>query len=242
MMNEIIKNTLAPVLKNGKIHIDSKFKKVKLDVGLSMNAPNSEYWLQRESDLIVFGFEPSTKCHESFSKNNQQMRELYPQYTFIDPNRINETFFPIQCALSDGQPSYEKFFITGNDLGCSSLYEPVYFPVVSTEIVPVINLKNFFELFPWEAIEYIDQLKIDAQGSDYKILVGAGEYLSRIVYITVENTTQDQYKKPDDYFRFDHYLNQFGFILTKAEGINSTYLNTNLIDKLQDINFFTEDK
>ena len=62
--------------------------------------------------------------------------------------------------------------------------------------------------------------------------------LNNIVYITLENSTHNQYKKEDDYHKFDSYLKQFNFIKTQEEGINSTYLNFSHIDKTQDINFF----
>lgn len=241
-MNKIIKKVLSKHLLNDKIFISDNFKKAKLDVGLSMNAPNSEYWLRDESDLIVFGFEPSTKCHNSFINENESMRKRFTEYVFIEPDRINKTFFPIKCALSNGEPRYQKFYNTGNDLGCSSLYEPCYFPILDIEEVPVISLKDFFDLFPWEQIQYIDQLKIDTQGSDYNILLGAQDYLNNIVYITLENSTQDQYKKENDYYKFDFYLKKFGFLKIEEQGINSTYLNFNHIDKVNNINFFIENK
>jgi hypothetical protein len=49
-MDNIVKNVLSPILKNGEIYIDPKFKKVKIDIGLSISAPNSELWLQNEHD------------------------------------------------------------------------------------------------------------------------------------------------------------------------------------------------
>jgi hypothetical protein len=238
-MNKILKDVLHPVLKDNKIFIPNGFKNVKLDVGLSMNSPNSEVWLQREENLMVFGFEPGTAAHESFTFKNKEMSEKYPQYIFINPDRINKTFFPLKCALSNGEIRKEKFYITGNDLGCSSLYEPNWFEVVDVEEVAVITLKDFFEVFPWEQINYIDHLKIDAQGSDFSILEGAGDYLNNIVFISLENTTQGQYNKEEDYYKFKNYLKKYDFELIEEEGINSTYLNTNHIDKLGSINFFT---
>jgi len=241
-MNNIVSQVLNPLLKDSKIFIPKKFKKVKLDVGLSMNAPHAEVWTENEKDLLVIGFEPSSLCHDSFTNHNKEMSSQYPNYTFVNPNKIFNNFYPLKCALSNGEPRFQTFYTTGNDLGCSSLYEPTYFPVIQTEEVPVITLKDFFNLFPWEQIPYIDQLKIDTQGSDYEVLLGAGDYLNNIVYITLENSTHNQYKKEDDYHKFDFYLKQFNFIKTKEEGINSTYLNFNHIDKTEDIKFFVENK
>jgi hypothetical protein len=45
----------------------------------------------------------------------------------------------------------------------------------------------FFDGFPWDRFEYIDYIKIDAQGSDLNILKSAGSYLrERVVYVTAE--------------------------------------------------------
>jgi len=241
-MNNIVKQVLNPLLKNNKIFIPERFKKVKLDVGLSINAPNTEIWTENENNLLVIGFEPSSLCHDSFINNNREMANKYPEYVFIKPDKIFDSFFPLKCALSNGQPRYQTFYNTGNDLGCSSLYEPVYFPIKQIEEVPVITLENFFDLFPWDQISYIDQLKIDTQGSDYEVLLGAKNYINNIIYITLENSTHGQYKKEEDYNKFDDYLKQFNFVKIKEEGINSTYLNYNYLDKSINVNFFIENK
>ena len=51
-----------PLRSDGKIDIPSHIKHVKLDIGLSYNAPMSQYWLSHEDDLMVFGFEPNPAC------------------------------------------------------------------------------------------------------------------------------------------------------------------------------------
>lgn len=247
-MNAIVKKVLKPILKDKKIYIDPKFKKVKIDVGLSISAPNSELWLQNENDLMVIGFEPSSICFDSFTTYNYSTRTQYPQYVCISPEKINESFFPIQCALASGEPRYQKFYNTADNkedknlLGCSSLYEPSYFPILNTEEVAVISLSHMFDLFPWDIISYIDQLKLDTQGSDFDILIGTKEYLNKIVYLTLENSTHGQYKKEEDYHKFDSYLEKFNFTKISEDGINSTYLNNNHIDKIKKINFFVENK
>lgn len=245
-MNNIVREVLNPILKQNKIFINPKFKKVKLDIGLSMNAPNSELWLRNEEDLMVLGFEPSSNCFNSLTLDSEDTRAKYPQYVYMNSERIGVSFFPIKCAISSGEPRYQKFYNTAanendkNLFGCSSLYTPTYFPVHYTEEVPVLSLKHVFDLFPWDQIPYIDQLKADTQGSDFDVLVGAGDYLNNIVYVTIENSTQGQYVKEDDYHKFDSYLKKYNFHKIQEEGINSTYVNHTHLDKLQAINFFVE--
>ena len=107
-MDNIVKKCFKSYLKNDKIYIDPKFKKVKIDIGLSISAPNSELWLQNESDLMVIGFEPSSICFDSFTTHNHSTRTQYPQYVCITPEKINQSFFPIKCALASGEPRYQK--------------------------------------------------------------------------------------------------------------------------------------
>ena len=47
------------ILENDKIKIPSWAKRVKLDIGMSLNAPNSQKWLEADNELCVFGFEPN---------------------------------------------------------------------------------------------------------------------------------------------------------------------------------------
>jgi hypothetical protein len=82
------------------------------------------------------------------------------------------------------------FYINNNDCGTSSLFkhdEKRLGSIKKLVKVDVCSLKMFFDNFPWERFEYIDYIKIDAQGSDLNILKGAGKYLQeRVVFVTAE--------------------------------------------------------
>lgn len=165
---------------------------VKLDIGLSYNAPQSQSWLSYEdSSLMVFGFEPNPESIACITnKNNQKQHHSHGeclQYKYIDEGR----FMLQPCALSSVEtPATMKFYISNNDCGTSSLYpndESRLGKIKSVIDVPVYSLKMFFDGFPWDRFQYIDYIKIDAQGSDLNILKSAGSYLSeRVVYVTAE--------------------------------------------------------
>ena len=165
---------------------------VKLDVGLSYNAPQSQSWLSHEDDgLMVFGFEPNPASIACITnKHNQKQHHSHGdclQYKYIEEGR----FVIQQCALSSvSEPTTMKFYVSNNDCGTSSLYpnDERYLGKIKEVIdVPVYSLKMFFDGFPWDRFEYIDYIKIDAQGSDLNILKSAGSYLSdRVVYVTAE--------------------------------------------------------
>ena len=164
---------------------------VKLDVGLSYSAPQSQNWLSREPDLMVFGFEPNPDLVDIISKGNIQKRDPCHgeplQKKYIDEKR----FSLVSIALSDvDKVEQMDFYINKNDCGTSSLFkhDEKYLGSIEKVVrVNVCSLKMFFDNFPWERFEYIDYIKIDAQGSDLNILKSAGKYLQeRVVYVTAE--------------------------------------------------------
>lgn len=240
-MNNIINDVLKDLMVDGKIFIPPWCNKVKLDVGLSMNAPNSERWLQNEDDLIVFGFEPGNIAYDLLVNKYTERVSLFPQYVHMKSERILKTFFPIKCALSNTEPKKQTFYNTNGDPGVSSLFVPKNVSINNTEEVLVISLNNFFDLFPWEQIPYIDQLKIDAQGSDFDILMGCDKYLDKIVYVTVEDHIWNDYLgKEDDYHRFESFLCDFNFKKIQTINGNSTYLNNLYANTVDKIVFFVE--
>jgi FkbM family methyltransferase len=140
---------------------------------------------------MVFGFEPNPESIACITnKNNQKQHHSHGeclQYKYIDEGR----FMLQPCALSSVEtPATMKFYISNNDCGTSSLYpndESRLGKIKSVIDVPVYSLKMFFDGFPWDRFQYIDYIKIDAQGSDLNILKSAGSYLSeRVVYVTAE--------------------------------------------------------
>ena len=172
-------------------NIPEKCTHVKLDIGLSYSAPQSQKWLEYENELMVFGFEPNPECAEIINKGNIQKRH-HEHGEPLNQKYIDEGRFILNnYALSNVETTeYMDFYINKKDCGTSSLFrhDEMYLGPIDKEIkVPVISLKIFFDNFPWNRFEYIDYIKIDAQGSDLNILKGAGEYLTdKVVYVTAE--------------------------------------------------------
>jgi FkbM family methyltransferase len=187
----------------------NNYKNVKIDIGLSHDAPMSRTWLYNSTnDLLVIGFEPNINSIESVKRRT--------------PNNINNNFFIIPVALHNTDTKIEKdYYVTGQDWGTSSLYKPLderLGPVNEIYKVPVYSLKHLFDIFPWNKFEYIDYIKVDAQGSDLDILKGAGKYLNeRVVYVTAEpdghqyesaeecnEKNIDEYMKSQNFMRIQH--------------------------------------
>ncbi len=194
-MNDKLKNKLfSHILENNKIKIPKWAKRVKIDVGTSLNAPNSQKWLEVDNELCVFGFEPNIYNLRILHTGNH----VWP--IKLDIDKINKSFFYINCALSDMVAEDIDFYCTGaENPGTSSLFKPKTFNVREITKVDIIKLENFFDLFPWETIEYIDQVKIDAQSADFNIVIGMGDYLSeKVIYLDVEVATGSQYENEEN--------------------------------------------
>ena len=180
-MEDFIKNNVKNIKidENGLIDIQNKYKHIKIDIGLSHKAPHTREWLSKEKELLVFGFEPRQDCVEILNNDN------------IDGAVV------IPCALFNViEPTEMSFNVTKNsyndDGGASSLFDPKNEwkdkLLIKEQIkVPVFSLKMFLDLIPWNKIEYIEYIKIDAQGADLDILISIEDYLKeKIVYVTAE--------------------------------------------------------
>lgn len=134
-----------------------------------------------------------------------------------------------------------QFYETENDCGCSSLLKPSDKRLGNYKIQPpvkVYSLKHFFDLFPFDRFEYIDYIKIDAQGSDLDILKGAGNYLQeKVVYITAEpEANQYENCSHNNTTNIVNYLNTQNFIrVYNKKTSDPTFLNKkflHLADKI----------
>lgn len=237
LINPIVNEVLLPFLdKNKKIKLPKNCKRVKLDVGLSNNAPHAELWLSRDNDndMCVYGFEPNPYNVEYMKKFTLDKKYQIIQ---LDPKRIDNNFFIVQAAVSDCEPGFLEFYCTDGDPGTSSLYEPLQFEVKDIVKVPTIRLKDFFDLFPWDKVPYIEQLKTDTQSSDFNVIKGCGEYLSdKVVYLDVEIYTGNQYKNQENPQEFHEYILSLGFEIISLGG-NCSYYNKKYKDVLKTIDY-----
>jgi FkbM family methyltransferase len=221
----------------------SRFSSVKLDIGLSYNAPHSNMWLEQDNTgkLLVIGFEPnpdSVTCIQ-----NKNIMKLHPAHsTPIQDKYIGTNFHLIPVALSNVEhPTTMDFYAMSGDVGVSSLYKPTYSGLGGIkEIikVPVYSLKHFFDVFPWDKIDKVDYIKIDAQGADLDILKGAGDYLKeRVVFITAEPECR-QYENchHNSDTNITEYLRSQGFErIHHMNTVDPTFINMKYISIAHDI-------
>lgn len=217
-MKELLVSAGLPVVE-GKIIVPRQLRRVKIDVGLSVNAPQSQIWLENDSELMVIGFEP-LKSNIDVIRNESSRWEIK-----LDSDSIGQRIFILPTALSDiHDPNGLDFYVTKGDPGCSSLLKPKNFEILLVEKVPVWTLNDFFQFFPFDRIPIIDHLKIDAQGSDLRILEGCSKFLDRIFCITVEIDIDEYEGSTNSENSIKSYLGKFGFQLNKP-GLKSNLVH-----------------
>lgn len=150
------------------INIPKDCTHVKIDIGLSYNAPHSSKWIQNEPNLFVIGVDPNPNAIKSVKELN------LPRFQLLE--------FAI-----DSKTRSSEFFITKHDTGCSSLFKPTSFEIKEKTIVKCITLKELLDDFPWDRFEYIEFIKVDTQGSDLNVLKSAENYLKdKVVFVAAE--------------------------------------------------------
>jgi len=169
------------------LNIPSHCNKLYIDIGLSSEAIQTQSWLEKVPDAYCIGFEPSPEARN----------RIYGEFIKSDPRWLRrENYDRLRIenyALSDfvGKAT---FYRPNIDVGCSSLYKPKAitdppFKGVKHEYeVEVNTLDNYFSSNPslLDRFNRIEYIKIDAQGSDLKILKASRKLLENVVWVTAE--------------------------------------------------------
>lgn len=193
--------------RRGKVQFPPSTKRLKVDVGLSVNAPQSAIWLGANPDICVIGVEPVNQ-NIAMLKGGQSD---WP--TRLDPRLIGQRLFLLPVALANVE-RVEKgsIFVTDTDPGRSSLLEPSSFGVVANQSVEVWPLSLLLSVLPWHSIPLVDHLKIDAQGLDLEIVKSAGEWIHRVLAVTAE-PEEGQYKNSrNSSSELTAYMKSLGFV------------------------------
>lgn len=198
-------------LEEGKIRFPEGTERVKIDVGLSVNAPQSQYWIASDSHVFVLGIEPLIANLDKVRSGSSTWKLK------LSPNFVGKRIALIRTALfSKHIPGGMAMYVTKADPGCSSLHQPKSFDVDYTETVPVYSLDDILDYFPFDQIPLIDHLKIDAQGADYEIVKGVSKYLDRIFAITVGQDTDQYHDSTNSIDEISKFFSENNFIRVKS--------------------------
>lgn len=219
-----------------EIIIPEGIKRVSIDVGLAFNAPNSALWIEKEENIYVLAFEPNPTNLKYLYRPYNEIKEPanYPyknaKLRWLNSQYIDKKIKIYPYALSD-ENGVTDFYCTNNDPGTSSIYKPLRFEIEQKIVVKKRTLNSILYYFPWDKFQYIDILKIDAQGHDFEILLGSITYLERIVYINVEMSAEGQYENVGNkYNLIETFLRSQKFQVIGYVDGNAVFINTNLLE------------
>jgi FkbM family methyltransferase len=196
---------------------------LRIDVGLSYNAPYLIKWARTNEKIIVVGFEPHPL---SFSKLEEEISKL----SFEIRSRI----FIFNCAISDvDEPSTKKFYSTGfpnstEDPGRSSLLKPIGSlrdTVVETHDVTVISLDYFLNKMNYRIIEFI---KIDTQGTDLEVAKSLKLHILKVYMIQAERDSTEFYNNATTGSALDEFMlhNNFIQVSHTKDNMDSLFVNS----------------
>lgn len=222
-LEEIIKESGLEV-REGKVVLPGWVKRLKIDVGLSSNAPQSAVWLETDPDLAVLGFEPVTRNIDAIRSGAS------PWPTKVDRSLVGSRLFilPLALGLVDGLTT-SAINITAEDTGRSSLLEPREFEVIDSEIVNVAPLWSVLKYFDFQQVPYIEHLKTDCQGTDLDVLVSAGEYIRRILVITAEAENHQYWNSKNSKQQIKKFLASRDFVSYKKVRSDLKHLGSSFV-------------
>lgn len=193
--------------------------RLRIDIGLSFNAPNMARWLYELEDCAVIGIEP-------FKMNLEVCGRLLK-------GGSNSQWILLNCAIDDVKEETTKsLYITGGDPGHCSLYKPQTFEVLNQIEVNTISLEEILKrVFAHNPqLSYVEYVKCDTQGNDLNVIKSARGYLSKIAMIEVECTTHGDYENTPADGLIEEYLENNNFVFFK--GREDSIVNGVCVDKV----------
>ena len=238
-------------IKNDVIHLPDRINKIKIDVGLSINAPVSWEWLENDPGVVVFGFEPNLKNIKAIKGETiNDSPDILRQFTTNNISKyLGDRFFIIPYALSQENSEKEFYNVVTKlnqsksgyefESGSSSLLKPINMEYVKSK-VKVYNLFTFLSKFDLKKITSITQIKIDAQGEDFKIIYGLKNFIKKVEVISYEINAPGYYKYNNyklQNIKLFFYMVINGFYPLKKTASEITYKNIRYV-KSKD-NYYT---
>ncbi len=228
-------------------------KKIMINVGLYRSDSNIQWWYFNDVKYICVDI-GSYKGNKTVQYANNKSNIVFA----VEPNPMSSRVMEnqtknitnchvIRCALSDYNGSGD-FMILGKDQACSSLLEfdkdirkawPRRSDFVYIDTVKV-DVKTLKDVMIDCGIPHIDILYCEAQGDSLRILMGAGDYLSRIKegYIKTFKDSSTKLYKDEKYFMKEtvDFLKSNGFSVSSITPMDDHGSNVTTTTTLADAN------
>jgi hypothetical protein len=223
-MNNLLKEAGFENLNNIPPHC----KRLYIDVGTSIDAPNSASWLLMDPEAYVIGIEPHQGNIDTLTKGRDPNFHL--NYLCLGENSVKRNgyklgeiggrFCMLHCAIDDVEESTTvPFYHTDSrNTGCSSLLVPTKklgLDVVNVVDTPVVSLKMIMDHIPKNRFEVITFLKTDTQGKDLDVVKSLGDYINKVILLQMEVFTNNQYRNEQKKEDIEEFLakHKFQFLI-----------------------------
>lgn len=225
---------------DGLILDNIKYSTLCIDVGLAIDAPHAAYWMSKDNNCCVIGFEPNAECAkilyegrpptDKFMYARLKDKKLL-QKGIIEQSYEKDQFFPFNMAVDNvTSPIQLDFFHTDSrNLGCSSLLEPTQhlnLDVTEVNKVDVVSLEYVLEHMGADKFDKIDFVKTDAQGKDFDVVKSLGKYLPKVVGLKCEYNVKNFYENPNNSQQFTDFVRENGFKILAKDGYDFWAFNT----------------
>jgi len=203
--------------------------KLRFDIGTSICSPVTKFWLDNcKHDIFVIAFEPNPDC--VFEDNYRGGEWINIPKTFKHHPKTDCYYHVISALDNVDVPTKAKFYRTTYNVGCSSLLKPIIENLqgctLDDEIdVDVVAAKDILDNINFD---YIELVKIDAQGKDLDIVKGFGKHIEKVVYLDVESDASMQYEDAPNNEVINKVLTSLGFELYLDTKYDLRYKNKSL--------------
>jgi FkbM family methyltransferase len=196
-----------------------------IDVGLGMLATTTIGILTRFQNSFVVGVDPNPIC-------------LRLNLTTLSERFSSERYALLPYAIVDGpSDDVRVMYVTANDPGCSSLYEPtlefqqrVNRPVEGKILVRTRTLRDIICAYPCNHYAVVDFLKIDVQGSDLAVIrSGAEVIMNKVAIVCIEADGNDYIGSDANLDNIESELGLLGFTRDfRFDTSDATFVNSRL--------------
>jgi len=226
------------MFENLGVHPDTR--NLYIDVGTSIDAPNSAHWFLEDEKAFVIAVEQSQRNRHVLAQVRPpammpylrtQSSEILYNGEVVGNYGTRFTMLPVAIDDVDTPQKGVDFYIVEENTGCSSLLRPKDssgFTVQTMEQVDVIPLSLVFESVDWGVYNHVEILKTDCQGKDFDVLRSAGSWLEdRVKILRFEHSTPNggQYENEQDSSELRQYLSEQGFVPYRVDHTDATYVN-----------------
>lgn len=229
------------------INVPQECERLFVDVGLSIDAPNSASWLLKDEKSFVIGVEPSPENISVLRKGRSS--DFHLPYLCLDNDhvllkgdpvcKIENRFHLIECAIDNvDSPTTAPFYMTDErNTGCSSLLKPTEklgLDVKQIHEAKVNSLKQILDEFyeNTSRFPYLTLLKSDAQGKDLDVIKSTRDYLDKVLFIKMEVRTDGQYENEQKVSEIEEFMKNNKFNLYRDSHYDYVYINYSLLEKI----------